>query len=530
MGDLKQVGSLADSKAWNSRNFGIGFFVKLVLMAMVNALGVYVLWQAWHVGSWIVFVAMLLILVAANYTYFTVKHTVPAKYMFPGVAFLLVFQIFVIFYTGFIALTNYGDGNMLSNRDQAAVRILNNAAVRMPDSDQYPLSVLLKGSSVAFAVVKDGQAMVGSTDSPLEPAPGATISDGRVAEIPGWEVADIQQILANQQTVTTMRVPVSDDAEDGVLATSNGSTALVFKSPLTFDSASGTITDSVTGTVYTDNGRGRFASEDGQTLVPGWRVMVGVDNFTKAFSDERYAGPFLRVLLWTITFSILSVVTTFLLGLFLAIVFNEERQRGRKVYRTLLLLPYAFPGFLSALVWSGLLNRKFGFINQVLLGGAAVPWLEDPWLARLSVLGVNLWLGFPYMFLIATGALQALPGDIREAAKVDGAGPLRTWLSVTGPLVLISTAPVLIASFAFNFNNFTLIYMLTQGGPRFTDTSAPVGATDLLISMVYSISGVDGRAARDYGLASALSIIIFIVVGVVSGLGFRQTRKIEEVL
>ena len=129
-----------------------------------------------------------------------------------------------------------------------------------------------------------------------------------------------------------------------------------------------------------------------------------------------------------------------------------------------------------------------------------------------------------------SATLQSLPGDIKEAAKMDGAGPLRTWLSVTGPLVLISTAPVLIASFAFNFNNFQLIYMLTQGGPRFGDTSAPIGATDLLISMVYSISGVDGSAAKNYGLASALSIVIFLLVGVISAIGFRQTRKLEEVL
>jgi arabinogalactan oligomer/maltooligosaccharide transport system permease protein len=236
------------------------------------------------------------------------------------------------------------------------------------------------------------------------------------------------------------------------------------------------------------------------------------------------------VLVWNLAFALLSVITTFLLGLFLAIVMNEEKVRGRKLYRTLLLLPYALPGFLSALIWSGLLNTEFGFVNQVLLGGANVPWLDDPWLARLSVLGVNLWLGFPYMFLVATGALQALPNDIKEAAKVDGAGPVRTWLSVTGPLVLITTAPLLIASFAFNFNNFTLIYMLTKGGPRFGDTSAPIGATDLLITMVYSISGVDGSAPKNYGLASALSIVIFVLVAVIAGLGFRQTRKLEEVL
>ncbi|WP_418606187.1 ABC transporter permease subunit [Georgenia sp. SUBG003] len=235
---------------------------------------------------------------------------------------------------------------------------------------------------------------------------------------------------------------------------------------------------------------------------PLWKVFVGLENFATAFGDTRYSGPFLQVLLWTLAFSVLSVVTTFLLGLFLAMVFNDERVRGRKIYRTLLILPYAFPGFLAALLWSGLLNRRFGFVNSVLLGGAEIPWLTDPWLAKLSVIGVNLWLGFPYMFLICTGALQSIPKDVLEAAKIDGASRFRTWRSVVLPLLMVSTAPLLISSFAFNFN-FNLIYMLTGGGPRMADASVPIGHTDILISMVYSISGLDGTADKNYGLASA---------------------------
>jgi arabinogalactan oligomer/maltooligosaccharide transport system permease protein len=193
------------------------------------------------------------------------------------------------------------------------------------------------------------------------------------------------------------------------------------------------------------------------------------------------------------------------------------------------ILPYAIPGFLAALLWSGLLNRSYGFVNEVLLGGASIPWLTDPVLAKLAVLGVNLWLGFPYMFLICTGALQSLPGDVLEAAKIDGAGRWRTWRSITLPLLLVATAPLLISSFAFNFNNFTLIYMLTGGGPRFDDASVPLGHTDILISMVYSVSGLDGTAAKDYGLASALSIVIFVVVATISALAFRRTRSLEEI-
>ncbi|MGV8910084.1 MAG: ABC transporter permease subunit [Propionicimonas sp.] len=533
MAELKEAAvpttAPAQKKAWNSRDFGVGFVVKLILMALVNALGVFVLLAAWQVSSWWVFAAMLVVMVVLDYIYFSRKNTLPAKYIAPGVVFLMIFQVFVILYTAYISLTNYGDGHNL-DKDQAVVAILSQNEKRVESSAAYPLTVVYKGAELGFAIVDAGRVLVGTASQHLEPAPGATLAGTRVKAIPGYTLATQQQIFGNQDAVTNLRVPFSANAAAGSVRTQNGTTGYLYTSTFAYDAAAGTMTDTVNSTVYSATDRGQFVAPDGKALATGWRVFVGVENFIKAVTDEQYAGPFFRVLVWNLAFALLSVVTTFGLGLVFAIVLNEARLRGRKVYRTLLLLPYALPGFLSALIWSGLLNTKFGFLNQVLLGGADIPWLDDPWLARLSVLGVNLWLGFPYMFLVATGALQALPEDVKEAAKVDGAGPLRTWWFVTGPLVLITTAPLLIASFAFNFNNFTLIYMLTKGGPRFGDTSAPIGATDLLITMVYSISGVDGSAAKNYGLASALSIVIFILVAVISGLGFRQTRKLEEVL
>jgi arabinogalactan oligomer/maltooligosaccharide transport system permease protein len=359
--------------------------------------------------------------------------------------------------------------------------------------------------------------------------PDAVVAEGAVTEVPGYEVLDRQDVLARQGEVVNLRVPVSEDPEAGSIRTQDARSGYVYTSVLEYDEDTDTMRDTTDGTVYRPTEDGLFVSEDGDALNVGWRVVVGAENFMTAFTDTRYATPFLKILAWTIAFAALSVITTFLLGMFLAIVLNDPRVRGRKLYRSLLILPYAIPGFLSALLWSGLLNRRFGFVNDVLLGGVEIGWLTDPWLAKASLLGVNLWLGFPYMFLIATGALQAIPGDVLEAAKIDGAGRLRTWWSVTLPLLLVSTGPLLIASFAFNFNNFTLVYMLTQGGPRFTDASVPLGHTDILISMVYSVSGVDGSAPKNYGLASALSIVIFLIVGKISAIAFRQTRKLEEI-
>jgi arabinogalactan oligomer/maltooligosaccharide transport system permease protein len=183
---------------------------------------------------------------------------------------------------------------------------------------------------------------------------------------------------------------------------------------------------------------------------------------------------------------------------------------------------------MSALVWKAMLNTDYGIVNQGLFGGAAIGWLDGPWIAKASILLVNLWLGYPYMFLVATGALQSISGDIMESARVDGASPWQTFKSITLPLVFVATAPLLISSFAFNFNNFNLIFMLTGGGPRPDTSPTAPGQTDILISMVYRVSGLDGSGSQNFGLATALSIIIFVIVGAISVYSFRRTRRLEE--
>ena len=504
-----------------------GLIIKIALMALVNAFGAYVVLAAWAEGSMGILWSMVALVLAADYVYFS-RRALPMKYILPGLVFLLVYQIYVVLYTGYVAFTNYGDGHN-STKDDAISALLAQNERRVEGSAGLPLAVVEDGDgNLGFAVVQDGAVRAGTAEEPLETVEGAVVSGTTITDLPGWTVLPRDQILARQGDVTTLRVPVSDDPEAGSVRTQDARTGYSYRPSLEYDAGTDTMTDLTTGTVYRPNADGLFEADDGTTLGVGWRVPVGLDNFSTAFADERYAGPFLRILAWTFAFALLSVVTTFLLGLFLAMVFNDPRMRGRKVYRTLMILPYAIPGFLAALLWSGLLNRRFGFINDVLLGGAEIGWLTDPWLAKLSVLGVNLWLGFPYMFLITTGALQAIPHDLLEAAKVDGASRFRTWRSVIMPLLLVATGPLLISSFAFNFNNFTLIYMLTNGGPRFTDASVPLGHTDILISMVYNVSGIDGSAPKNYGLASALSIVIFVIVATVSALAFRQTRKLEE--
>lgn len=531
---LRSVDPVDIAATSHARDWRPGYVIKLVLMALINAFGVYMIWAAYLQASWGIVAGVAVILIAVDWVYFA-KRTLPLKYILPGLAFLLVFQLGSMLYTGYVAFTNYSTGHN-TTMDQAVDAILIQNERRTEDSPTYPLVVVRdEDDTLGFAILDGETVRVGTAEEPLADAPDATADGTQITAVPGWQLVPRTDVLTDpalQEDVLALRVPVSDDAEDGSIRTREGSTGAIYTSALEWDPDARTMTDTTTGVVYSaDDSQGLFVAPDGSTLTVGWRVNVGFDNFTRAFTEADYSTAFVRIVAWTFSFAALTVASSFLVGIAIAIVFNDRRLRGQKAMRTLFVLPYAFPAFLSALLWRGMLNPNpdYGLINDWFFLDAYIRWLTDPTLAKVSILLVNLWLSFPYWFVICTGALQSLPDDVMEAAKIDGASGWRTWRAITLPLLLVSTAPLLIASFAFNFNNFSLIFMLTGGGPRFTDTSAALGHTDILISMIYQISGAAGGRS-DYGLASALSILVFIVVGTISALAFRRTRKLEEIL
>jgi len=512
-------------RRWNG--VGWGFLVKLVIMAIVNAFGLLGIFAAAQAQSWIIFGAAVLLLAAADIVYFT-KRALPLKYLLPGLGFLLVFQVFIFGYTAYIAFTNYGAGHV-GSQEQAVQAALSQGERRVEGSPTFPLAVVEQNGTLGFAIVEEGEIKAGSAESPLAVV-GTSTAAGAPAEVPGWTIVPRNDIISDQalqQEVIALRVPVSDDPNAGSIRTNDGSSGSIYQSTLQWDAESQTITDTSSGTVYRATASGNFASDDGVTLPTGWTVHVGFDNFVRLFTDPAMISPLATVTLWTFAWAILSVVVPFAMGLVFAIIFNDERIKGRKILRTLFILPYAFPAFMSALLFRGMFNAEFGVINEFFFGGMNIDWLGDPWLARLAVLFVNVWLTYPYYFLVCTGAIQALPSDALEAASIDGAGRFRQLRSIILPLVLVATAPLLISSFAFSFNNFTIIYMFNNGGPAIPGAPYALGSTDILISAIWDISGVSGGKA-DYGLASALSILVFIVVGLISALAFRQTKKLEE--
>lgn len=288
--------------------------------------------------------------------------------------------------------------------------------------------------------------------------------------------------------------------------------------------------------------RARILEAEGNTLVldrtPPFQAVfvakvnafrfVGLKNFAFILSQANQA--LLPVFLWNVVFAASTVLLNALLGLILGLILNNKGLKLRNFYRTVLIISWALPGVITVQVFVALLNYNFGAINRLLgvLGIYPIPWLNDPDWAKVAILLVNLWLGFPYMMTATLGALSTIPDELYEAAKVDGATPWQALWGITLPLLEKPMVPILLSSFAFNFNNFYLIYLLTGGGPAQEGRLATAQATDILISWAYKTAfSAEGQSA--YGLGAAISLLIFAITVAISLVNFRITGALREV-
>jgi maltose/maltodextrin transport system permease protein len=296
--------------------------------------------------------------------------------------------------------------------------------------------------------------------------------------------------------------------------------------PLWKKNADGSLTQAATSAVYTPNPKtGFFETTAGERVSPGFRVGIGFANYNRMLFDADFRGPFVSIFIWTVVFAALTVVFAGGLGMTLAVLLNWDALPNKTLYRTLLFLPYAVPGFISILVFKGLFNQNFGEINGILnsLFGVRPAWFADPLLAKVMLLLVNTWLGFPYFMILCAGLIKAIPADLYEASAIAGAKPLDNFFKITAPLILKPLTPLLISAFAFNFNNFVLIALLTDGRPDFLNTKLPAGTTDILVSYTYRIAFTD--AGQNFGLAAAISTIIFVLVALMALLQLKATQK-----
>jgi arabinogalactan oligomer/maltooligosaccharide transport system permease protein len=252
---------------------------------------------------------------------------------------------------------------------------------------------------------------------------------------------------------------------------------------------------------------------------------VGFGNFKKMLSLDVWSSTFSGVLIWTLIWAVIATVTTYIGGVLIAVLIHQPRVRWKKLWRTLLIVPFAIPNMISLLVMRNMFNNQFGPINSYLrvMGLEGVAWLTNPFWAKVTVILANMWIGIPVTMILAFGVLTTIPKDMYEAAEVDGAGAFYKFRMVTLPMVLFATAPILIMQFAGNINSFNVIYLMTNGEPV-NPNYQYAGHTDLLVTWLYKLA----LNQSQYSFASVIGIVIFLLVATFSIWSYRRTRSYKE--
>ncbi|MEY8818732.1 maltodextrin ABC transporter permease MdxF [Bacillus subtilis] len=272
--------------------------------------------------------------------------------------------------------------------------------------------------------------------------------------------------------------------------------------------------------------------------IPPNRLIdwVGFKNFLNIFFLGSYRETFVNVLGWTVIWTICATTLQIILGIVTALFVNQDFIKGKRIFRMIFLFPWAVPAFITIMSFSNMFNDSIGAVNaQVIplfnhlpfVELPAIAWKTDPFWTKTALIMIETWLGFPYIYVMVTGVLQAIPGELYEAAKIDGATFIQRFRHITFPMILFATAPVMITQYTFNFNNFSIIYLFNEGGPG--SAGAGAGSTDILISWIYKLTT---GTSPQYSVAAAVTLLIsFIVIGI-SLIAFKKSNAFgnEEVM
>ncbi len=456
----------------------------------------------------------------------------PFRWMAIGLSFLILFTIYPMLFTIYIAFTNYGDGHLLTK--EQAIPLIEKQVYLPEEGKSYSWTAFKSddGDYALWLIDPAGETFLGKPGdkivpaSPGDPGIGEADSSGIPASIDGYERLNTL-FAATDQNLPNIKFGQEGDFTIQIRSPSE---AAELEKRYAYDEAQDTFIDQENGDIYF-NKFGTFTTNNGKTIKPGFRTVIGLKNFIDFSTSPGLRGPLVKIMTWNFIFPTVSVLSTFFLGLAIAILFNDERFPLKKLIRTLLLIPYTIPPLISIIMWRGMLNAEFGVINRVLetFIAEAPKWTVEPFWAKVAILIVNLWLGYPYFMLVSSGALQSISSSLYEAATIDGASSWQKFSKITLPLILVAVGPLLIASFVFNFNNFNLIYLFIEGGPPIAGAATQAGHTDILISYVYKLAFESAGRGVQYGLASAISIVVFAIVGTITLFQFRFTNMLEEV-
>ena len=256
-------------------------------------------------------------------------------------------------------------------------------------------------------------------------------------------------------------------------------------------------------------------------------AWVGLKNYLLLIEGKGIAGgPFWLILGWTVIWTIFSSTCAIAVGFFLALLANNDRIKGKSIFRTVYLLPWAVPAFITIMFFS-IMTSPNGQITRILEGifGGNLAIKSSTNLTRIALILLQTWLGSSYIFLLSTGVLQGIPADLYEAAEIDGATGWQKLSKITLPLVLFQTAPLLIGQYTFNFNNFSIIYLFNGGGPFDPSNYGNIaGSTDLLISYIYKLT-IENQYQS---IGAAITIFISLGLMVFAYIGFKNSKAFKE--
>ena len=258
-------------------------------------------------------------------------------------------------------------------------------------------------------------------------------------------------------------------------------------------------------------------------------TWVGLENFRNllGFGGTGIGPTFFQVLAWTMIWAFFATFIDYFLGMGVAILINQKGIKFKKLWRTILVMTIAVPQFVS-LLYVYKLFANDGLVNGYLMKwgwiSSPVPFWTNPMLARITIIVVNIWIGIPYMMLIATGLLMNIPEELYESARIDGASPLQMFKSITLPYMLFVTGPFLLTQFTGNLNNFNVIFLLTKGQPQSMRLAENAGQTDLLVTWLYKMTVTD----TNYKMAAVIGIMVFLVTAVTSLIVYNMLPSVRD--
>lgn len=275
-----------------------------------------------------------------------------------------------------------------------------------------------------------------------------------------------------------------------------------------------------------------FTNYDFKHIPPAGLIdWSGFKNFFSIFFLSSYRETFVSVLAWTLIWTICASTLQIVLGVATAVISNQPFIKGKRLFGVIFLLPWAVPAFITIMSFSNIFNDSIGAINTQILpllnhlpliDISPIAWKTDPFWTKTAIIMIQGWLGFPYIYVMTTGILQSIPGELYEAAKIDGANALQRFRTITLPMILFVAAPIFVTQYTGNFNNFSMIYLFNNGGPGSVGGGA--GSTDILISWIYKLT--TGNAPQ-YSVAAAITLIISFIVISVSLIVFKKTKAFD---